>query len=56
MDANEQEQQERALREAERMMILASNYKQMGFLVLAKFMKENSKAAFRWATQQAKVS
>lgn len=49
--SDDEEQRMRAILESERMAILASQYRQMGFLELAKFVSRNSKAAFKWATR-----
>lgn len=40
---------EYALRESNRMRILASQYRQMGFRELSRWMRKNADAALRWA-------
>ena len=49
---NEQDQ-DRALRESDRMRILASEYKQMGFKELAKWLRKNADAAMKWSASDA---
>lgn len=46
------EQANRALREADRMAILASEMRQMGFTEIAKFLRENSRKALKWAANR----
>lgn len=40
-----------AAREALRLERLASEYRQMGFPALARFCRENARAALRWASR-----
>ena len=48
------EEREFALREHDRMVILASEIRQLGmFPALAQYLKDNAAAAFRWATRPA---
>jgi len=46
------EQRERALREADRMNILASQYRQLGFKELARYLKKNAENALKWAARK----
>lgn len=51
---SDSEQREAALREADRMRILASQYKQLGFKELARFLNKNAEAALKWAARPQK--
>ena len=49
---NDSEQREFALREADRMRIMASEMKQCGFSELARFLQKNADAAMKWAARK----
>ena len=49
MDEPREEQRELALREADRMRLLAGQYKQYGFVELAQFLRKSADAAMKWA-------
>jgi hypothetical protein len=48
------EEREFALREADRMRVLASQYRQLGFPVLSAWLRQNADAALRWAGRKRK--
>ena len=49
----DEEAREFALRESDRMKILASEYRQMEFKELARWMQKNAEGALRWAARPA---
>ena len=46
------EEAEAALRESDRMRILASQYRQLGFSTLARWINQNADAALKFATEK----
>lgn len=49
---NQAEEAEAAMKESDRMRILASQYRQLGFYALARWMNQNADAALKFAMEK----